>query len=333
VSEFDLRSTTTRILECAKCDGIVAGEATGVRVELRCGYCGFADVRELGGTRPAADAESAYRGRDRAGERRPLRVALDVVPAGVPKRAVAADYRREWVLARKKVASASEDERMDAEYILLFLGAGLSGLHWNRHEHLPARAILETLLESVTVPAYRALALARLSRLAVACGSIELADKWLEACPRGFRIPEVTSEIRASEALLASAHGDAKGVLRATGEQDTVDEFVGVTRPLALALRVHAHEKLGERDIAIKVWNQAARRARGVGTIAAVYDLAPETRRRATHRGVLAILALVCLLGGLVSMFRDHDPADGWGGLPIVLLAIGALGALLVKRL
>src|SRR5688572_7709997 len=146
-SDFDLRSTTLRIVECTRCDEIVAGEAMGLRVELHCGYCGFDDVRELAAARAADEGASAYRGK-KAREGKRVELAFD---APLPPNTRLAT-RGLWLEAKKTLGSASDDGRGDAEFRLMWLGGQLAGASIDKREYLRARATLETMLESVTTP-------------------------------------------------------------------------------------------------------------------------------------------------------------------------------------
>jgi DNA-binding transcriptional LysR family regulator len=68
-------------------------------------------------------------------------------------------------------------------------------------------------------------------------------------------------------------------VLAKDSRHDAAHEFLGPTRPLAVALRVDAHEKLGEKKLAFLVYREALRAAKGIASLARAYDLAPVTRK------------------------------------------------------
>jgi hypothetical protein len=333
MTEFDLRSPTTRILECAKCDQLVAGEPAGLRVELSCGYCGFDDVRELAGATPAEEGASAYRGKKRDGRGRVIQADLSVPPKGHKQTGKLDVERAAWLEAKRALAAeVSDDERFDREYRALFHAAATANGYVAKLEMVRARAVLETLLELLVTPAYRAIALARLARVAALSDAADLADKWLDAAPRGLRIPEVTSEIRVAEALAARARGDAKEVLRATGQRDTVDEFLGPTRALAVALRTDAHEAIGEHGIAFKVYREALGKKIGVANIAIAYRLAPKTRTKAMFWGFAIFGCLFVLVGTLATMIaRMADHAE-IGTTPVALFGVAFVALVILAK-
>ncbi|MCA9588473.1 MAG: hypothetical protein KC657_24315, partial [Myxococcales bacterium] len=306
--EFDLRSTSTRILECAKCDEPVTADAFSGRVTLVCGYCGFEDERELtAGAMPVATGRP-YRG-GKGGGRLVVRANLDTPPRGVTKGN--REHLREQFVALKRsfpaAAEVDDDDaaqaRVDHELALVWTGTALAALHLQGRDPLHARAALEATLELVTTPVYRALVLARLARLAAIAEAPELAEKWLSCVPEGLRVPEVASDVKTAEGLIARARGDHKGVLRAIGERDTASDFVGPSRFVALALRVDAHEKLGERRLARQLWISYSRGNAFVlqGTAAAL-GLAVETRRANQRRALVVLPVGFVTLWALVTM-------------------------------
>lgn len=299
MTELDLRSKTMRILECAKCDGLVGGEATGLRVELHCGYCGYDDVRELAGAVAAKsdDGATAYRGKKRDGGGRALVVDLSVTPKDPPTGVGIDELRAKWLEAKRALdAEATDEERATREFSALYVAAILANVHIVKLELVRARAVLETLLEKLVTPAYRAIVLARLARVAALSNAVDLADQWLDAAPRDLRIPEVASELRVAEAFVARAGGDAREVLRLVGEGSTAAEFVGPSRALAVALRIDAHETLGESSNAFSVYKDALVRGIDVQGVAAPYHLAPKTMKRGSKLGLSSLAILVAVL-------------------------------------
>lgn len=333
MSDFDLRDPSVRLLECAKCHEPVAGDARTARMTLACGYCGFEDVREVSAPAPASDEGSAYRGK--AGrEPKPLRIDLSAPLEGVPARATAAAVRPLFVAAKTALAGElSDDDRRAAEFRLVWLASFLAVHHIAARDFLHARTVLETTLEAVSTPAYEALVLARLARLAAMSNAQELGDKWLELAPKGLRIAEVKSDLRVADAMLARARGDARAVLRIIGEQDTASEFVGGARWLAVALRVDAHENVGEAKLARQLWREASRgNATALSGAASAYGLAPATRKRVQLAAVFALPGFAAFLWGAFQLLRSviEDPAQPHGLVP---LAIGLLAVVVATRL
>lgn len=336
--EFDLGSLSVRILECARCHEPVLGERAAGRMTLRCGYCGFEDERELSSRRAPEETVTAYRGRPRNAEGRLVKVDLEEVPADMAgKRWTRQSLTALWREAKGTIGAAEEAERANAEFRVVWLGASLANEHASARDFVRARATLETLLELVTLPPYRALVLARLGRLAVLSGAPDLADKWVSAAPRDLRIPEVTSDLRVTDAMVARARGDAKGMLAIIGERDTADEFVGGARWLAVALRVDAHERDDDLALASRVWREVSRasgskNAVALSKAARAYGLAPRTRRRAQLLAVPALVGLMCLLYGLFAFVKGLVFADTIGFVPLGLMVGGFLLAMLLTR-
>lgn len=337
--EFDLGSLSVRILECARCHEPVLGERAAGRMTLHCGYCGFEDERELSSRRAPEESSTAYRGRPRNAEGRLVKVDLEETPADMAgKRWTRSSLTAVWREAKGTIGAAADAERSGAEFRLLWVGTSLASAHASGRDFLRARATLETLLELVTLPPYKALVLARLGRLAVLSGAPDLADKWVSAAPRDLRIAEVTSDLRVTDAMIARARGDAKGMLAIIGERDTADEFVGGARWLAVALRVDAHEREDDMALASRVWREVSRasgskNAVALSKVASAYGLAPRTRRKAQLLAVPALVGLMGVLYGLFAFVKGLVSSDTIGLAPLGIVAVGFLLAMLFTRL
>jgi hypothetical protein len=294
---IDLRDPRLRVLECASCGEPVAGVPMGGRVSLACGYCNADDERELVTAKATEATEAPYRGRMRTAGGRPLPYDLTRPPNGLEHlRSVRV---RALVRALPKVRAALVDAKRDLvrgepedEFRVLWLAATGANAYLLKGDKVRARAVLETALEVLNVPAYRAMVLARLARMAAIDGATALAEKWLGLTPRGTRVVEAESDIAVAEAFIARARNKPREVLDAIGTRHTQSDFVGPARALAIALRVDAHEQLGERAEAYAVWLVG----KYPHTVAQSLGLCPETRRAAQVIGSFALLFLAFLV-------------------------------------
>ncbi|MBX3220101.1 MAG: hypothetical protein KF795_06240 [Labilithrix sp.] len=332
---FDLRSREVRILECAHCDEPVAAPALP-RLSLRCGYCGAHDEREALVTRASGDDGPAYRSRAAGRSGRRLEVDLGGPVAGLPRRGRLAAARALY-LERKRAFAAARDRDDDArtaeEFALLHVAAHVAAMQIAARDWLHARAILEATLEAVTVPVYRALVLARLARLAAMCDAPELGDKWLSLCPPNLRVAEVASDVAVASAMLARARGDHAATLAALGDPERADAMVGNARWFATALRADAYEKLGQSAAAMRAWRTGlggVRNAAKVGSVAATYHLAAETRKRSARSALVGLVFLLVAIFALISAIRTIE-SDGdyfrW-----IAIAAGAVAVAFVAR-
>ena len=330
---FDLRSSQTRILQCTRCDEPVAGEGWAGRVTLPCGYCGFEDMRELSAARALEDDAKPYRDARRGSRAPGLQIDLQHPPRilDVPasKLATLAKLRERWLSAKRAPLPANDVkegvDRASQEYLLLWLAASVASHHVHAREYLRARAILETVLELVTQPAYRALVLARLARLAALSEAPELGAKWLDAAPVGLRIAEVTSDLKVADAMLARARGDYHAVLEIVGQRDTADEYVGTARFIALALRIDAHERLGDPTAATALWKSSIRgNAVIMGQTAAQFQLAPRTRARSSRRALVGLAGALIAVYGVVSLLLPSDGSPS-SSRPLLCMLVGSL--------
>ncbi|MBX3215567.1 MAG: hypothetical protein KF850_26245 [Labilithrix sp.] len=332
---FDLRSPEVRILECAHCHEPVAAAASP-RLSLRCGYCGAHDEREALVTRASGDEGPAYRSRAAGRSGRRIEVDLGAPVAGLPRRARLAAARALYLERRRAFAAAhdrDDDARAAEEFALLHVATLVAAMQIAARDWLHARAILEATLEAVTVPVYRALVLTRLARLAAMCDAPELGEKWLSLCPPNLRVAEVASDVTVAGAMLARARGDHAATLAALGDAGRADAMVGSARWFATALRADAYEKLGQSGAAMRAWRGGlggVRNAAMVGSVAATYHLAAETRRRSARGAALGLVFLLVAVFALISGLRSFE-GDGryfmW-----LAIAGGAIVAALVVR-
>lgn len=288
----DPASTTLRILECTGCSQPVWAEPAGGRVTFHCGYCGLDDVRELSPLAAPAQIEGTYRGA--RGSRRSRRVDVDLTrpPAGVPKAPTIDKLRALIEAERKRIAEvdAESDERTTCEHRIVYCSAVASNQYRGKHDHVRARAVLESALEAVREPVYRAIVLGRLARLAAFEGAPDLTERWLAALPEA-RVAELDTDVRVARAAMARTKGDPKEVLDVLGPEQG---FVGASRNVAMALRADAYERLGDMREARRVYRRGSRgHAFAFGAAINTFELAPRTRKRTIFVGVLAINIVV----------------------------------------
>lgn len=329
-SSFDLGALGLTIRECASCNEPVSGAiASDGATSLVCGYCGREDTISIVRPRGDGEAVTGYRGKAEGARGRGKALVLDL---GRPHprfsgRPTEEPIRAGWLAAK---GTAPGDDRADHDYWLVWLATGTSAWAMRRKENVRARAVLETALDLVETPAYRALVLARLARLAATTKAPALARAWLAMAPSS-RAPEVTTDLRVAEAFVAREEGGPRALLDTLGAADS-DAFTGQVRLLAFALRTDAHEKLGERALALATWTAGARAGGAtMGSFAATYDLAPETRRRALRRGGVAIVLLLAAVWALFSVLKAafaHDPVPL---LPAAVVVVALFVAIVMK--
>ena len=335
--DLDLTDPDVTVRECGSCDGIVTGRfdsAQGV-ARLACDYCNAVDLVPRAAAPARAEPDvTAYRGEGPTPRRpRPLALDLGAPPSGFTGRERPEPIRAAW-RAEKKAAVTDDDEDARAawEHRLTWLASSASGHSVRARDAVAARAVLESALALVRTPAYRALLLARLARLAVQAKALPLARAWLAQVAPHLRAPELTTDVRVAEAFVARADSGPAAVLALLGRGDDVDAFAGPVRFLAVALRADAHEQLGEHAAALAAWTAGAK-AGGqlLGSYAALYGLAPATRRRALRRGFVALAVLVAAFWALFVYVRDLARGAPVSMGPVAVLAVALVVAVLMK--
>ena len=322
----DPTSTTLRILECAGCSQPVWAEPAGGRVTFHCGYCGLDDMRELSSLAAPSQTEESYRGA--RGSRRSRRIDVDLTrpPKGIPRAPTIGALQKLTESERKRIAEidAESDERSVCEHRLVYCSAALSNQYRIKHDHVRARAVLESALETVREPLYRAIVLGRLARLAAFDGAPQLTLRWLAALPE-VRVAELDTDVRVARAAMARTRGDAKAVLEALGPEQG---FVGASRNVAMALRVDAYERLGDLREARRVYRRGSRgHAFAFGAAISTFELATRTRKRTIVVGVLA-------LGIIVLAFLSLGLAlHGSLLAAVVLMVFAAANAVWIKMM
>lgn len=333
---FDLTDPDVSVRECAQCHEPVAGRISpDGTVNVTCGYCGREDaVAAL--VRPSGEGsgESAYRGKDRgaSGRKLPLTLDLSKPPPGMTGREKRDALRKAWVEAKTSPVPDDDEARATHEYRLVWLAGSLSSAALREKELVRARSVLEAALEKVEIPQYRAMLLARLARLAAQSKAVPLAQAWLARVPPKMRAPEVVTDVRVAEAFVAREEEGPRGVLDVIGHGDAASAFSGPLRLLAVALRTDAHEKLGEHQEALATWTSGAKAGSlMLGSYAALYGLAPETRKRAFRRGYVALVVLVAVLWAVVSLLRTTIAGEPMTLAPFVVVGVALVVALGMK--
>lgn len=336
VADVDLADPGVTVRECSSCDGVVFGrfDSGDGAARLRCAYCGTDDrvLREAAPASAEADT-TAYRGEGAARRRaQPLILDLAVPPAGFTGRERAVAIRAAWRAEKKVAVSDDEDARATWQHRLTWLASSASGHAVRARDAVQARATLESALVLVRIPAYRALLLARLARLAAQAKAVALARSWLAQVPSPLRAPEVITDVRVAEAFVARVDGGPAAVLEILGRGATADSFSGPVRFLALALRTDAHEQLGERAEALATWTAGAKAGGGLlGSYAALYELAPATRARALRRGAVAIIVLIAAFWALFTYIRDLVRGDPVSLGPLGVVAVALVVGIIMK--
>ena len=188
-----------RILPCPKCHAPVAVSGFTGRVRLKCMACAFEEERVLSSNAIASTSPAA------------LVVDLDRAPKGRSGRDITpALFRR--ALAREP---HDDRERASVEYERTWSATWLAVRHAMSGDALEARVVLESALETLTLPAYRALICAQLAQHAASQRAVDLAEKWISLAP-AVSLLEVEAEIRTARAFLALALDDYDDVLTHT---------------------------------------------------------------------------------------------------------------------
>lgn len=163
-------------------------------------------------------------------------------------------------------ALASSDE-WDRTWVAVWLAYRQASLR----KPLDARVTLETALESVETPAYRALIFAKLAQHAASIGAPGLAKKWLKARPDA-PFPEVESEVRAARALIAHAKDRVEDVIEMTGDTVAGKGFhQGSSMLIAIALNIAANGRVGRTRVAEAVAGDCARKGMLAGVIVTMH--------------------------------------------------------------
>jgi len=276
------------LTECEACHQPIAvprgEEAT------KCAYCGASSALPPPGPRD-----------DSPDEGEPLLFDLRRVPAGLedlgerPAAPRLPTLRRAW--EETKSALAGPHSATD-EFRAAWLAATLARIHGATGDAVRERAVLEAVLSLLTIPAYQALAVARLSRAAALAGRLELADQWLSHAPAPTGIVEVDSDVAVARALLLLKQGRTAEVLALLGEDDEGSALAGLARPFADLVRIDALERSGRGYPAYVLYRKALRvhGAIPLQGLVMYYRLGVKTRRWILATGAAVIVVILALL-------------------------------------
>jgi len=298
-----VHSPDVRAVECESCGRaqLVAGRVPEA-LSLTCAYCGHEQVRSLGGS-DGPPYRTAPRPRGANG--RLVSFDLRETPPGLEalarRRVPIADTRARFDAVRTALSTMSSAPRdPEAEWHLVWLGSMLAARHHIARDLLSERAVLEATLERTTLPPYRNLLLARLSRLAASGASsgdgLALAQAWLDLAAPHTGIAEVDGDVDAAIAYLDIQRGDPQAALARLGQEEA-SPIRGSARVVADLLRVEALERLG-RALPAYGLLRIATRGHGqavVTSIATRYALARRSRARLVRAGIGALALLLVL--------------------------------------
>lgn len=255
-TKLDPRSSKSRLLECSKCHEPVASSAWSGPATLRCGYCSFEDERELVLERAATRFARPYR------DKEPTRVRetkLSLNLADLLDGRTITDFDIADLRASRELSPIPAIDRADLEWPTVWMTYWWARRMGMAGDTLRARVTLETTLEGIATPAYRAILLANLAQHAAAIGATALAKKWLAACP-DVAIAEVESEVRVARVMIAFSKGRFADVRRMTGDTLAGAGFAGAASHLAIGLNIAAHERLAEASLANAIWRDLIRK-------------------------------------------------------------------------
>ena len=295
---------TQRLLECRKCREPAVSSAWSGRVIVHCDYCSFDDERELVLDR-AVSADAPYRDKPLSEPRQtPLELNVGKAVPGLPVKDINLAMWRAELVRSAPDAKGSET----IEFMRLWMGTWLSERLYREGDRLRARVVLETTLESLTIPPYRAILMGRLAQQAVGLDAIDLAKRWLSAAPE-LAISEVESETKAAYAFIALKEKNYREALTLTGNLRAGAGFSLGALGLATAINVEAHERDGDLAAANSIMRSLQRMPTSLTVVslpAISYGLATKAftrlRRATLRRQILAnalvsgvITAVICL--------------------------------------
>lgn len=184
------------------------------------------------------------------------------------------------------------------EFRATWLAGTLARIHGATGDASRERVVLEEALSRITVPAYRALIVARLARAAAFAGDVERAEEWLSIAPAPSGIAEIDGDVTVARALLLLKRGRFAEVLSLLGDDDEGSEFVGLARPFADLVRIDAMEHSGGGYAAYALYRKAIKvhGAIPLQGLVMYYHLGVKTRRWIIATGFVVMVGIVVLL-------------------------------------
>jgi hypothetical protein len=204
----------------------------------------------------------------------------------------------------------------------VWLAVWVSEILTTTAEHVRARMVLEMTLETTTLPAHRALLLARLAQHAAGLGAPRLGKKWLRACTP-LQSESIRCEKTLARALIALANGKHVEACALTGDRDPGAGFTALTAGLAMVIHMEAMERRGRLDDASDVFQRIAKYKLLDHVLPAItaYGLGRSTIARVTRLSGRAQIVQSALLTAAVVGFIGMIRATLLGTV------LGALGA------
>lgn len=262
--KLDPKTRKHRLIACAKCRAPVASSAWSGAV-LQCAGCGHDETRVMsleeasGGTTTVAYRDSA---KPRRIEGAPLHVNLAADPPGRSS----ADLEYGAVIDLLLRQASADEDFAAFEWARVWSAATLAFMCAAAGDGLRARVALETALEVVHTPEYRALLRARLAQHAASLRATGLAKKWLEGAPRAS-VGAIDSEVRAARAMIAYAKEEHDEVVGMTGDTRAGEGFEGAATMLAIALNIDANSRIGRPRVADDIVRECTKRGLVAGVM------------------------------------------------------------------
>jgi len=324
------KTSKHRLLACAKCRAAVASSAWAGAVVLRCEACGHEETRDLSLDGPSIEQSRAVDYRKSANvpalEAEPRIVDLEVAPPG-RNAAMLDDDAFHDLLCRKP---EERDDFTALEWERTWFGAWLAFKHACVGRALEARVVLETALEVVHTPAYRALLLARLAQHSASIGAPALAKKWLKARP-DVSFEALDSEVRAARAMIAYAKGEYEDVVHLTGDTRAGDGFAGSSAILAVALNIDANARIGRPLVAERIVRDCAKKGLLPATLIAMHafhvndGVVVKAARRSRMRSAWIAAAVATVFYVFVFVVYEYPLSRTAAGGAVATLAMGGL--------
>lgn len=248
-----------RVLLCQQCGAPLESATTGGLIT--CGYCNVQNrfesrrddvpFRPPDASAPMDENERVRRLRMQDGK--PMMPPPSLVPlmdaagAGFLPGKVDEAFHI-YQATRREVLATHSPEAAERLYFLTMI----ANAHLGRdHDHARRRALLETSLETLTLPRHRQVLRAQLANAAAKEGDIESAEAWLRPCDVRSDDLDSDSAYRVSRAYLDTARRDFQSVVNNLGYVDDAYPVADAWDELAAVLRANALERLGHMDAAV----------------------------------------------------------------------------------
>jgi len=144
----------------------------------------------------------------------------------------------------------------DAAQRLFFLALLLNTHLGINHDDARRRGLLETTLETVTLPRHIQVMRCLLASASAKEGDIASAEQWLQHCDMRSDVLEADSAFRAARAYVDTAKNDFGQVVQTLGGQDEAYPIADTWDPACAVLRANALEKMGNVEQAVQALRQ-----------------------------------------------------------------------------